>query len=144
MHTIIANLPSATADPFIHSAVPLRLVAMKHSIIILAFLFTFHLYAQTDAALSFTSRKSHVKEKQKNVKYNYVIIPSVENTWGYDIYIGKPVFIHQPNLPGLPGNKGFKSKTDAEKVARLVIEKINKGEMPPSISTRELKELKVL
>ena len=117
---------------------------MKHSIIILAFLFTFHLYAQTDAALSFTSSKSHVKEKQKNVKYNYVIILSVENTWGYDIYIEKQVFIHQPNLPGLPGNMGFKSKTDAKKVAKLVIEKIRKGEMPPSVSVAELKELKVL
>ena len=117
---------------------------MKHSIIILAFLFTFNLYAQTDAALSFTSSKSHVKEKQKNVKYNYVIILSVENTWGYDIYIEKQVFIHQPNLPGLPGNMGFKSKTDAKKVAKLVIEKIRKGEMPPSVSVAELKELKVL
>ena len=117
---------------------------MKHSIIILAFLFTFNLYAQTDAALSFTSSKSHVKEKQKNVKYNYVIILSVENTWGYDIYIEKQVIIHQPNLPGLPGNMGFKSKTDAKKVAKLVIEKIRKGEMPPSVSVAELKELKVL
>ena len=135
---------SATANPFTHSAVPPRFVAMKHLLIILSFLFTCNLCAQTDAVLSVTSVKNHGKEKQKNVKFNYVIIPSVEKTWGYDIYIRKQVFIHQPNLPGLPGNKGFKSKTDAEKVARLVIEKINKGEMLPSISTGELKELKIL
>ena len=117
---------------------------MQHLLVVLAFLFPFALSAQNNATLPVTRVKNQGKEIQKNVDFKYVIIPSVEKTWGYDIYMGKQVFIHQSNLPGLPDNKGFKSKTDAEKVARLVIEKIKKGEMPPSISTGELKELKVL
>jgi hypothetical protein len=52
--------------------------------------------------------------------------------------------IHQPSAPGLPGNEGFKTKADAEKVAKLVIDKIKKGEMPPSVTKEEMEKLKVL
>ena len=37
--------------------------------------------------------------------------------------------------PGLPGNEGFKTKAASEKVVTLIITKIIKGEMPPSITT---------
>ena len=52
--------------------------------------------------------------------------------------------IHQTSAPALPGNKGFKTKADATKVALLVIEKIKKGEMPPTISIDEMKKLGVI
>ena len=52
--------------------------------------------------------------------------------------------IHQTSAPGLPGNEGFKTKTDAEKVAQLVIDKIEKGEMPPTISIDEIKKLNAI
>jgi len=68
----------------------------------------------------------------------------MNKTWGYDIYMGKRLFINQPGVPALPGNEGFKIKTDAEKVARLVIGKIKKGEMPPSVTLEEMKKIKVL
>ena len=88
--------------------------------------------------------KSEKTTIQKNSGYTHKIIPAANKTWGYDIYKEKHLLIHQPCIPGLPGNEGFKSKTDAEKVARLVIEKIKKGEMPPTITLEELKKLKVL
>ena len=44
----------------------------------------------------------------------------------------------------MPGNEGFKTKADAEKVAQLVITKIKKGEMPPTVSVEEMKKLKVV
>ena len=68
----------------------------------------------------------------------------MNKTWGYDIYMEKRLFIHQPGIPALPGNEGFKTKADAEKVARLVIGKIKKGEMPPSVTLEEMKKIKVL
>lgn len=76
--------------------------------------------------------------------YTYKVIPSSNNTWGYDIYKGKKLFIHQACKPGLPGNEGFNTKSDAKKVALLVIEKLKKGEMPPSVTSDELENLKVL
>jgi len=52
--------------------------------------------------------------------------------------------IHQTSAPALSGNEGFKTKKDAAKVALLVIEKVKKGEMPPTISIDEMKKLKVI
>ena len=54
------------------------------------------------------------------------------------------LMIHQSSVPGLPGNEGLKTKADAEKVAQLVIEKIKKGEMPPTVSIEEMKTLNVI
>lgn len=43
----------------------------------------------------------------------------------------------------MPGNEGFNTKKDAMKVAELVIAKVKKGEMPPTISAEELAALKL-
>ena len=83
-------------------------------------------------------------EPAKSISYKYVIIPASGKTWGYDIYKGKQLLIHQPCIPGLPGNEGFKTKGDAEKIARLVIEKIKMGKMPPTVTVEEMKKLNVL
>jgi len=53
------------------------------------------------------------------------------------------MLIHQASIPGIPGNDGFKAKSDAKKVALLVIEKLKKGEMPPTVTLDEMKKLNV-
>jgi hypothetical protein len=80
----------------------------------------------------------------KNDKITYYLIPGINNTWGYDILVDKKLTIHQPSIPSLPGNEGFKTKEGAEKVANLVIGKMKKGEMPPSIDIEEMKKLKAI
>ena len=84
------------------------------------------------------------KETVNKAAYSFVIIPSLNKTWGYDIYQDKHLFIHQPVIPGLPGNEGFKTKAAADTVARLVIGKIKKGEMPPVVTVEELKKIKAI
>jgi len=54
------------------------------------------------------------------------------------------LMIHQPTIPGVPGNEGFKTKEAAQKVVDLVLSKINKGEMPPIVTFKGLKKLKTL
>ena len=73
-----------------------------------------------------------------------VIIPSENNTFGYDIYVWGSVIIRQPSRPGLPGNAGFATEEDAMKVAELVIKKIRNNEMPPTVTIEELRALGVL
>jgi len=80
----------------------------------------------------------------KNAKITYKLIPGINNTWGYDILVDSRMKIHQPSIPGQPGNEGFKTSEGAEKVAKLVIKKMKKGEMPPSIDTKEMKKLKAI
>lgn len=74
---------------------------------------------------------------------HYQIILSEGNTYGYDIVSQNRKIIHQPSKPGLPGNRGFERKTDAQKVAGLVMHKISLNQMPPTVSKHELDSLRV-
>ena len=80
----------------------------------------------------------------KNSKITHQLIPGINNTWGYDILVDNRMKIHQPSIPGQPGNEGFKTREGAEKAAKLVIKKMKKGDMPPSIDAKELKKLKAI
>ena len=79
-----------------------------------------------------------------NTKLTYKIIDTPKHTYCYDVFADGKLMIHQSSVPAVPGNQGFKTKADASKVALLVIEKIKKGEMPPTISIDEMKKLKVI
>jgi hypothetical protein len=68
------------------------------------------------------------------------IIAAESGTWGYDIYSDNRLYIHQPSVPGLAGNKGFRTKGQAQKAAAIVCQKIRKGIMPPTVSIEELRK----
>lgn len=61
--------------------------------------------------------------------------------WGYRISEKGKEIIDQQTIPGIPGNQGFRTSEDAQKVAELVIEKLEKGTFPPTISEEELQKL---
>jgi len=93
------------------------------------------------------SPQSIVQEKSnpyKNADISIKIIPSVNKTYGYDILLYKRPLVHQPNIPGLPGNEGFTTRKRAQKVAEFVVKKIRNNEMPPTVSTEELTTMGVL
>jgi len=79
-----------------------------------------------------------------NTKLTYKVIDASKQTYGYDVFADGRLMIHQTSAPALPGNEGLKTKEDATKTALLVIEKIKKGEMPPTISIDEMKKLNVI
>ena len=79
-----------------------------------------------------------------NTKLAYKIIDAPNNTYGYDVLADGRLLIHQKSIPAMPGNDGFKTKADASRVAQLVIGKIKKGEMPPTVTIEEMKKLKVI
>jgi hypothetical protein len=76
--------------------------------------------------------------------FSFKLIPAANNTLCYDIYSDGRLLIHQPSVPGLPGNEGFATAADAEKVARLVIQKLKNGEMPPTVTIEEMKDMRVI
>jgi uncharacterized protein DUF4907 len=82
-------------------------------------------------------------EKKKTGQYTIKLVPADAGTYGYEIYSDKKLLIKQINIPGQAGVKGFKRKTDAQKVANLVVEKLSKGMMPPTVEKSEMVKLHV-
>lgn len=66
---------------------------------------------------------------------------NTDSTFGYAIKREAKVMVHQPNIPAVSGNSGFISQEEAGKVAALMVEKIEKKIMPPSVSVQELDSL---
>jgi hypothetical protein len=89
-------------------------------------------------------KKKDTANPYRDVNLSFKIIPSENNTFGYEILMDGRLYIRQPTIPGLPGNTGFNNKETAMKVADLVISKIKKNEMPPSVTVEELKKLNAL
>lgn len=72
------------------------------------------------------------------------IIPSFNQTFGYDIVIDGKTLVHQPHMPALPGIEGFSTRAKARKVAEFVAQKIRRNEMPPSVTLDDLNKMGVL
>jgi hypothetical protein len=62
------------------------------------------------------------------------------DTWGYEILIDNKVYIHQEYIPALEGKQSFKSKRDALKTGRAVMQKI-KNKKSPTLSKEEVQTL---
>jgi hypothetical protein len=67
-----------------------------------------------------------------------------ESGFGYDVLIDGNIYVHQPNIPAVGGNKGFKTEADARATGNLAVQKINEGIIPPTISVEELREIGVV
>lgn len=100
-----------------------------------------------------SNRESNVIEE--NNKHNGNLIPETQspvfeiktfvedNGFGYDIYVNNEKYIHQPNIPAINGLHVFTSEEDANKVAELMVQKMQNGMTHPTISQEELKELQI-
>jgi hypothetical protein len=118
---------------------------MKHvTFYVIALLLVAPVYAQQQQTEKTDNAKFPDANAFAHTKLTYKIIDAPNKTFGYDIYADGKLMIHQTSIPAMPGNDGFKAKADAEKVAQLVIKKIKKGEMPPTVSVEEMQKLKVI
>lgn len=95
--------------------------------------------------------KQEMKQKEIQQKNPYAkapiitkIIPSENNTFGYDILVNGKTLVHQPSIPAMPGNSGFSTRAKAQKVAIFVVTKIRKNEMPPTVTVEDLNRMGVL
>ena len=65
----------------------------------------------------------------------------VNNGFGFEIKEDANVLIRQPFIPAAANKQAFKSKQEAQQVARLMIEKLTNNVFPPAISKHELDSL---
>jgi hypothetical protein len=97
-------------------------------------------YADEPAGKEITQQKN----PYANAEITVQTIPSANNTFGYDILFYKRPLVHQPTIPGLPGNEGFTTKERAQTVAEFVVKKIRNNEMPPTVTIEDLNTMGVL
>lgn len=98
---------------------------------------------QNPIGQSYFELDNHNSGKKTEFNYTYKVSLLNNGTWFYDVLRNNKLFIHQTSIPGLSGNKGFRTKSDAKKVVQLVIEKLIKGEIPPTVTNDELNELNI-
>lgn len=121
----------------------------KKTLLFLSILCILLISACTSEKSIFAADKKEIKEQvpenpYANAEISIKVIPSANHTFGYDILLyGRPM-IHQPNIPGLPGNDGFTNRERAQKVAEFVAKKIRKNEMPPTVTIDDLNNMAVL
>jgi hypothetical protein len=112
------------------------------------------------SSLSSCSTGNEVKNDEKMsleiVKVNNPIIEEVSETfsvkatfspefgWGYQILNNGELYINQPHIPSVQGNKGFETKDKAIKTAEYILNKLKNNIFPPTVSPQELDSLGVL
>lgn len=119
--------------------------------LLLPFAFFISVLTSTLLATSLLKLGAYISERvddhsaflPKENGYTIKIISAEGGTYGYEIYSKNKLVIRQLNIPGQSGNKGFKKKSDAQKVARLVADKMSKGIMPPTVEKAEMEKLGV-
>jgi hypothetical protein len=77
-------------------------------------------------------------------KFEVITSVNPDQSYGYQILKDGKLMIDQKNIPAIQGNRGFSSKSDAEKIAYFTIDKIKNGAFPPTISVEELDSLGVI
>lgn len=120
-----------------------------HKVLSVILVFTFFFLSRGTTQTQFRTQQTNQQKKQNfpihsNAKcqLSYVIINATGEGFGYNIFNYNRKIIHQPSVPSLQGNKGFATKKDAAKVAKLVIKKINNG-LTPTVTQQELNFLKI-
>lgn len=89
------------------------------------------------------SETKPVTEAAKTSNYTYKIVEGENHTFGYEISSQGTVLVRQPFIPAVAGKQGFVSKEEAESVAKLIVQKVEKNIIPPAISIKELDSLKI-
>ena len=85
------------------------------------------------------------ESNQKSVsRYSYKVIYEEQTGWGYQVFDGSKMVINQMHIPAVQGIQGFSSHKKAEKTAEYVVNQIEKGNFPPTLSKEILDSLKVL
>lgn len=75
---------------------------------------------------------------------DFKVLKNDTGGWFYEIRSNKKVVISQQNIPAIQGNFAFQDSLQASRVAKLMMDKMEKGHFPPSISIEELNSLQII
>lgn len=110
---------------------------MKYSLFYLCFIFL----ASSCESKSKSSSINKVDRNGKDTAYIFQTFETTDYGWGYCIFKGAKKILNQPHIPAIQGNRGFRTQEDATSVAKLVLDKINQGNFPPTVTEKEMIDL---
>jgi Domain of unknown function (DUF4907) len=86
------------------------------------------------------------QEPVQDSSITFKIIPGENGAvgFGYDIFVDGKLYVHQPTIPAVPGNRAFSTEQKAAQAAQLVVFKIQNQILPPTVEVRELDSLHLL
>lgn len=71
------------------------------------------------------------------------VVPfETDGGWGYRVMADHHSFIYQDMIPGIPGNRPFRTKEDAQRVGQAVVEKLM-AHQRPTVTLTELMKMQV-
>ena len=74
---------------------------------------------------------------------NFRSFQNADSSWGFTIFVNTKPYLHHKNIPFNKANSGFKTKNDAEKVARLFTKMMQRGELNPTLDKYSLDSLEI-
>lgn len=77
-------------------------------------------------------------------EWTYKVVMNSEKNWGYQLFQNGKMIINQTTIPSVQGMAGFDSQEKADRTAKHIISKLEKGVFPPTVDKKELDSLKVL
>lgn len=64
-----------------------------------------------------------------------------DSTWGFTVFVNSKPYLQYRKIPLPKVSSGFKSRIDAEKVAKLFVRLIEKGDLTPDLNEKLLDSL---
>jgi hypothetical protein len=98
---------------------------------------------ENEKPVQHTVRQLEKSGQKEETAYQATLFVKPDSTVGYTIHKAGKIYIRQPVIPGVTGSKGFADKKQARKVANLMLYKIRRNIIPPSITISELDSLGV-
>ena len=92
--------------------------------------------------LFFCGCGSHTSQPHSSTD-DKIVLTAIEegNNWAFKIEVNGKLYIYQATIPAIGGNKSFKTKKDALKTGRLMVEKMKKTGELPTLSVEEIMSL---
>lgn len=84
------------------------------------------------------------KHVSNSPEFTVIAVEYPESGWGYQILQDGKLAIDQKHIPVIQGYKGFSTKVNAEKTANYIVDKLERGIFPPTLTIEELDSLDVL
>lgn len=118
---------------------------MQRIIVIFAILVACQADPQKQVAVKNNTPSPSLRTKVQVSSKNIFEITTLQNAngWGYQIRQNGKLLLDQPVIPGRPGNAGFQTQADAQRVAELVKTKLQAKVFPPTVSEDDLKNLNI-